>query len=309
VSLESPVAGSGTFPTFVSVSLIDLSATIILLVIVVILAAKYAKVSPSTSRLLGRGKKEIGISGLFATFASELVNRVLLQKDIINERLRRLAHLCMFWGFVGLAATTTADYLLNRQGNYIRLFGGDLSWIRILGNVSGVVMMFGASITIARMIGVRRFRERITFSDAWFSVLLFLVGLTGFVAEYFGEIAHTENPNAPPAAAFTISMNASPLIVIPYGAHLVLIALLFISAPLSAFIHAFRVPSLRYLDRVGNVLAQKKSKKEENTGNEIGAPFIQNTLSAIKEEVMIDQIKSLYEKSENQNLTEEKDRN
>jgi hypothetical protein len=70
-------------------------------------------------------------------------------------------------------------------------------------------MMLGASITISRLIGVRKFRERVTFSDAWFAILLFLSGLTGFLAEYFGEIAHAQNPNILPAAQYSISTSAS----------------------------------------------------------------------------------------------------
>ncbi|MCL5069252.1 MAG: respiratory nitrate reductase subunit gamma [Thaumarchaeota archaeon] len=287
-------AGSGTFPSFVSVSLIDVAAGVILVVVLVILAVKFLKPSPSTTRLLSRGRRKLGAGGLLKIFLSELVSRVVLQKDIINERSRRFAHLCMFWGFVGLSATTTADYLLNRPGNYIPLLGGGLSWIRILGNFSGAVMILGALVAVTRLFGVRKFRERITFSDAWFAILLLLVGITGFLAEYLGDLAHSVAPNIPPAAQFTISTSANMLIVIPYGLHLVLITLLFVSAPLSAFMHAFRVPSLRYMDRVGDMLARKKRSGGIST-DETSEPYAQNLHRSIKEEVMIDQIKSHYE--------------
>ena len=313
-----PTPGEGTFPTFVSVSLIDLTALIILVVILIVLGVKYLpKPSPSTTRLLGRGVRELGAAGMLRVFANELVNRVILQRDLINkERIRRFAHLCMFWGFVGLAVTTTADYIFNEPGNYIPLFGGTLSWIRLLGNVSGVVMMLGASITLGRMAGVRTFRERVSFSDAWFSILLFLVGLTGFVAEYFGDIAHSINPDIPPAAQYSFLTTASPLIMIPYGVHLVLITLLFLSAPVSAFIHALRVPSLRYMDSIGASISAKQEQQQTNSpivdqaaGQDVAEtrerPFVQNTLRKIKEEVMIEQVKRSYYQKQDDGVEDE----
>ena len=121
-----------------------------------------------------------------------------------------------------------------------------------------------------------------------------MVGVSGFAAEYFGEIAHAASPSMPPAAEYTISMQASLFIVIPYGVHLVLIALLFITAPLSAFIHAVRVPSLRYVDRVGDSLAKKISNSQNPEEKSTGS-FVQNFHRSLKEEAMIEQIKSHYE--------------
>ncbi|HZW55402.1 MAG TPA: respiratory nitrate reductase subunit gamma [Nitrososphaerales archaeon] len=305
ISAANIQPGTGTFPTFVSVSLIDLAALVTLVVILIVLAVKYLKPGPSTTRLLSRGRQNLGAGGLMRIFASELVNRVMFQRDVISDRTRRFAHLCMFWGFVGLGVTTTADYIFNQPGNYIPLFGGTLSWIRLLGNISGVIMVLGASITIARLIGVPTFRERISFSDAWFAVLLFLVGVTGFLAEYLGDVAHSISPDIPPAAQYTISSSANLLIAIPYGTHLVLIALLFLSAPVSAFIHALRVPSLRYMDGIGNALARKQQEQQSNTDGEAegetpaGPPIVQNSLRSIKEEIMIEQIKSHYETPKN----------
>ena len=276
-------AGSGTFPTFISVSLIDLLAGITLAVILIVLAFKFlARPNLSSTSLLKAGRKDLGVGGLFRVFLFELVNRVLLQRDVINnERLRRFAHLCMFWGFMGLGVTTTLDYLLNEPGNYIPLFNGSLSSIRWLGNISGIVMLLGASIVLGRMISSPKYRERLSFSDVWFATLLFLVGVTGFVTEYFGDVAHSTNPNAAPAAAYSISSGASLFIVIPYGVHIVLIGLLFLSAPVSAFAHALRIPTLRYLDRVG------RSMKEGEDSHK-----------RVKEEVMIRQISEHYEDEE-----------
>ena len=256
------LAGTGTFPTFVAVSLIDSIATIILAVVLIGILIRYnkwRKVSPPN--FFGTMRKSLGSKSIIRSFLSEFVDRVLLQKDLIhNDTLRRITHLAMFWGFVGLSATTTLDYIFNEPGNYVPLFGGALSPIRWLGNVSGVIMVFGATVAIGRHLLVPRFRRERTFGDVWFTVLLFLAGVTGFLAEYWGELAYQANPAISPAAAFSISLSASPLIIIPYGIHLTTVLLLLVTAPISAFIHAFTVPSMRYVDKLGNLLALKRNK-------------------------------------------------
>lgn len=264
--MSSPTAaGAGTFPTFISVSLVDLLATVTLLVVIIGVAWRlvlWRNLLPG--RFFGRARSVLGTSALVRIFLLELWNRVLLQKDIFynTDRNRRLAHLAMFWGFVGLAATTTLEFLFNRDGSYVPLFGTALSPIRWLGNISGVVMVAGATITIAKFVSVPEFRRGRHFGDAWFGSLLFLAGVTGFIAEYFGEQAYIANPNIPPAAAFSLSLSSSPLIMIPYGIHLVSIGLLLITAPASMFIHALTAPSRQYLDRVG-VLLTRESQEDK----------------------------------------------
>ncbi|HZW55390.1 MAG TPA: respiratory nitrate reductase subunit gamma [Nitrososphaerales archaeon] len=224
---------------------------------------KWRKAAPP--RFFKSATKALGSTKLVKTFFSELINRVLLQRDVIHkDKLRWFTHLAMFWGFVGLSLTTTLDAIYNRPGNYIPL-AGSLSFIRWIGNFSGALMVLGATIAIGWLILVPKFRNQRTFGDVWFTVLLFLAGVTGFATEYYGEVAHGLNPTAPPAASYSISLSASLFIVIPYGVHLASIGLLLITAPFSAFIHAFSVPSMRYVDRVGALLSMKAGKKVNET--------------------------------------------
>ncbi|MCL5068152.1 MAG: respiratory nitrate reductase subunit gamma [Thaumarchaeota archaeon] len=292
--LSDVAPGSGTFPTFVSVSLIDLLATITLVIVIIGAAWKFTvwrRSSPPS--FLHAARASLGSGGLVTIFFSELVNRVLLQKNVINEdRVRRFTHLSMFWGFIGLSVTTTLDYIFNRPGNYIPLFGTSLSTIRLLGNVSGAIMMLGATIAVGRLIAVPKFRRARTFGDVWFTSLLFIVGLTGYIAEYYGEVAYAANPSAPPAAVYSLSLSASPLIVVPYGVHLVAIGLLFLSAPVSAFIHVLQVPSMRYMDAVGSKLSAIRKQEK-------------NELRKYKETAMLDQLQSFYEASTNPRETTE----
>jgi len=180
------LAGSGTFPTFVSVSLIDLLATIALVILILGALWKYFQwKSSSPPKFFAAAKSTLGSGGLIRAFFSELWNRVFLQRNVIqNDRVRRFAHLTMFWGFMGLSVTTSLDYFFNRQGNYIPLLGNNLSGIRLLGNIAGVVMMIGATIAVARLVGIPMYRKNRSLGDVWFTCLLFVAGLTGFIAEY-----------------------------------------------------------------------------------------------------------------------------
>jgi nitrate reductase gamma subunit len=286
--------GQGTFPTFVSVTLIDLVSMIVLVIIIIGLLWKYSKWKKSAPpKFFSTARLSLGSSTLIRVFFSELVNRVLLQRGVINnDRIRRFTHLSMFWGFVGLSVTTTLDYIYNYPGNYIPLFGDALSPIRWLGNVSGAVMVLGATIALVRLIALPKFRRGRTFGDVWFTVLLFLAGITGFIAEYWGDVAYAANPNVPPAAAYTLSFSASPLIVVPYGIHLVSVGLLIVTAPASAFIHAFQVPTMRYWEKLGNVLSLKKGLTTKNEQRRF------------KEAAMLDQIQREYEQVSNEKREE-----
>jgi len=276
-------AGSGTFPTFVSVTLVDSLGALTLAIVMIGVVLRYFQwKKKSPPGLFGGLFGRLGLGKTAFVFLSELVNRVVLQREVINDRLRRFTHLCMFWGFMGLSLTTTLDYVYNQPGNYTPIVGAELSPIRWLGNVSGVVMLIGATITIVRLGAVRRFRTGRSFWDVWFAVLLFLVGISGFVAEYLGDLAYAANPSVLPAAPFGLSLSADPLIVIPYGIHLVSIGLLFVTAPVSAFMHALTVPSLRFIDTLGSAVShQNRSQVDE--------------VRRLKEAAIIQQVKALSE--------------
>lgn len=294
--VDTPQPGQGTFPTFVSVTLIDSISIIVLAIIIIGVLWKYSrwrKYAPP--HFFGSVRASLGSGALVGAFFSELVSRVLLQRGVINnDKLRRFTHLSMFWGFIGLSVTTTLDYIYNRPGNYISLFGGALSPIRWLGNISGGVMVLGGTIAIIRLIVVPQFRRGRTFGDVWFTVLLFLAGVTGFIAEYWGDVAYAANPSIAPAATYSLSFSASLLIVVPYGIHLASIALLLVTAPVSAFIHAFQVPTMRYSEKLGSMLSLKTGLTTKNEQRRF------------KETAMLDQIQEAYEGTSGG--TEEKDK-
>ena len=283
-ALSAPPAGSGTFPSFASVSLVDSVGIFIFVVVIAGVLWRlllWKRVTPPN--YFRAATSSLGYGTLSGTFFSELVNRVLLQRDVINkDRLRRFTHLSMVWGFIGLSVTTTLSYIFNESGNYVSFTGNGLSPIRWLGNLSGAIMVAGATIAIVRLIAVPMYRRGRGFSDVWFTVLLFLGGVTGFVTEYWGEAAYAANPSVLPAPAYGVSFSASLLIVLPYGIHLAVIALLLITAPISAFAHAITVPSFRYADRLGSLLSVRSNS-------------MANEHRKFKEKAMLDQVMNLYE--------------
>lgn len=88
-------------------------------------------------------------------------------------------HLAIMLGFFGLLAATTSDFL------FIYLLGTKIYWpARILGTLSGLILLFGVSAAI-----VRRLRasdaavRRSNLSDWWLLAFLWLLGVTGFWLE------------------------------------------------------------------------------------------------------------------------------
>ena len=103
-------------------------------------------------------------------------------------------------------------------------------------------------------------------------------GLSGFITEYYGEIAYAANPSALPANAYSLSLSASLLISIPYGLHLVSIALLFLTAPISFSMHALQVPSMRFVEKLGMLVSERRKNGKKNE------------LLRSKESAMLDQV-------------------
>jgi nitrate reductase gamma subunit len=153
--------------------------------------------------------------------ANSLGVDVLYQKPIADcSRTRWIAHLAMFWGFLGLAVTTTLDEILNPSAAPLQL----TSPVRILGNVSGILFVAGVSYSLGRRLFVRSVRENSTRGDAVFLLMLFLTGVSGFTTEIFSDL------NVVFPDGFS------------YWFHIILVAALLASAPFSKFVHAIGRP-------------------------------------------------------------------
>jgi nitrate reductase gamma subunit/ferredoxin len=94
---------------------------------------------------------------------------------------RRVVHLSIMWGFLGLLGATTLDLLFKEPGSHVPLYYP----MRLLGTVSGVVLLYGTSVALwLRMMrkGGPSF-ERSMLSDWLLLWLLWATTVSGFVVE------------------------------------------------------------------------------------------------------------------------------
>ena len=94
-----------------------------------------------------------------------------------------LTHLAVFWGFMGLVATTTS------VGIGIYAFGYLTPWpfwhpVKILGNLSGIAVLAALTVFIWRRIADAREAGKSTYSDWLFLTILLLTILTGFFCQW-----------------------------------------------------------------------------------------------------------------------------
>ena len=160
--------------------------------------------------------------------ANNLGVDVFYQKPIADcSGARWIAHLAMFWGFLGLAVTTTLDEIVNPTAAPLEL----TSPVRILGNISGVLFVVGVSVSLGRRLFVPSVRENSTLGDFVFLLLLFLTGVSGFTTEIFSDL------NVVFPDGFS------------YWFHIILVTALLVSAPFSKFVHAIGRPILLLVKR------------------------------------------------------------
>src|SRR5205085_6529257 len=165
--------------------------------------------------------------------------------DCNTAHPRMWAHMGLFSGFLGLTAATTGAALsteiLPRLG--IHHHGGVLSlpiWdpVKIVGNVGGVALLAGLAQTLWVRLKRPQQSGKSAYSDWFFSGLLGLTALTGFVTEVLryaetGRVAY-----------------------VAYTVHLLFIFGLFAYFPFSKFSHAmYRTAALAFSRQIGRVKA------------------------------------------------------
>jgi quinone-modifying oxidoreductase subunit QmoC len=127
-------------------------------------------------------------------------------------------HLLVFYGFLGLVATTTS------VGIGIYAFGYLTPWpfwhpVKILGNLSGAAVIAAVAVFLVRRIADGRRAGKSTYSDWLFLTVLGLTTLTGFLCQWL-RLAEVR------ALAYPM-----------YVVHLVLIYFLLVYIPYSKFAH------------------------------------------------------------------------
>ena len=89
-------------------------------------------------------------------------------------------HATIMYGFLGLLAATTLDFLFKPVGSWVPIYYP----MRLLGTLGGLSLMYGTSLAILkRLHAADRSMQHSQVSDWTFLSLMWLVGLTGFLLE------------------------------------------------------------------------------------------------------------------------------
>lgn len=197
---------------------------------------KYLNVG--TSKVSTGKRLEVWLSTLVRSVIRESLAQVNYLK--CTNRNRYFAHMAVFWGFIGLALSTSTDFIIGL--GRIPLY--PVPPQRVLGIVSGIAFSCGVGYYVYKRI--RKDEQHVKFShfsDWMFLVVMLLAGMTGLLL----TLTLYTNSNL---AAYTL-----------YGLHLVVVFDLLVLAPFTKFAHAVYRPlaiwlneamsSLRRLERIG----------------------------------------------------------
>jgi nitrate reductase gamma subunit len=185
-------------------------------------------------RMVGGGwsdTPQLTVGRRLKSFVNVIVREIALQKTIRKcntGRLQWTAHLSLVAGFIGAAITTMFAFVLNPGGNSFPLDNP----VKILGNLSAALLLFGATAMIARRLFQKSIVGKTLFQDGLFLSLLFIVALTGTLSE---------------SARL---LNAGVIAYLVYSAHLVSVALLLALAPYAKFAHAIYRPLAMYVAKL-----------------------------------------------------------
>jgi ferredoxin len=185
-------------------------------------------------RMIGHGwsnPTQFSVGQRLRSLVNVVVRELALQKSLRKcntGRLQWMAHFSLTLGFLGAALTTMLAFVLNPSGNPFPLDHP----VKILGNLSAALLLFGAATMVARRFSQRSTVGKTLFQDGLFLSLLLIVALTGTLSEL--------------ARLLNASIIAYPV----YSAHLVSIALLLTLAPYAKFAHAIYRPLAMYVAKL-----------------------------------------------------------
>jgi quinone-modifying oxidoreductase subunit QmoC len=161
--------------------------------------------------------------------------------DCTTSHTRLWAHLAIFYGFLGLVAATTGAALyteifpilgIDWHANQLSLPLWDP--VKIIGNVGGAALLLALGQTLWMRFTRRKQAGKSAYSDWFFSGLLALTAVTGFVTEVL-RFADTRT------AAY-----------VAYTIHLVFVFGLFAYFPFSKFSHVmYRTAALAFARQIG----------------------------------------------------------
>ena len=223
------------FNSFLQKNFIDIGGIVIVAIVALGLLLCFIRWRETFLDLLRIRRASLARTTIARATLSSLVVNVLYQKPVADcSRTRWIMHFTMFWGFIGLAIATTLDAILNPAAAPLPF----LSPVRIVGNVGGVLFMFGVTLSLGRRVMSPSVRRNSSLGDFFFLGVLFLAGMTGFLTEFLSDL----NVVYPDYFVF--------------WSHLLFVSLLLVTAPFSKFVHAIGRPALLLVKK----LAKEKSE-------------------------------------------------
>jgi len=182
---------------------------------------------------LKRGVKEgeVSFNRWLKSIFNVLINDILVQIKFLKckeSKGRYVAHLFIFWGFVGLFLTTIFGHFLPDFLNINTRTSLEMGiWIypRIAGIFFGLMILYGLVYYIIKRVKALEDHAKYSqFTDWAFIYLLLLTIITGFISTMFIHIGM-------PLAAYT-----------SYSLHLIFVFNLLITAPFTKFVHSIYRP-------------------------------------------------------------------
>lgn len=226
MSQMSEATTTVNFAAVLPFSIVDIAGLVLGLAVVVGLALNTLKMW----KMVGHGwsnPPQLTVGRRLSSFVSVFVREMALHRALRKcntGRLQWLAHLSLVTGFMGAAMTTMFAFVLNPSGSPFPLDHP----VKILGNLSGALLLFGTATMIARRYFQKNTVGKTLFQDGLFLSLLFIVAITGTLSES--------------ARLLDAGIVAYPA----YSAHLVSVALLLALAPYAKFAHAIYRPLAMY---------------------------------------------------------------
>lgn len=138
-------------------------------------------------------------------------------------------HLAILWGFLGLLAATTWDFLFKPIGSHVSLLYPG----RLIGTLAGLMALYGLTVALwRRLTQPTKYYADTRFADWFFLLLMLATVLTGFAAELFVYLPR------PSAVAYVTTL-----------VHVVLAIDLIVLLPVTKFAHALYRPLALLLHR------------------------------------------------------------
>ncbi|MEM3096883.1 MAG: hypothetical protein QW756_07520 [Nitrososphaerota archaeon] len=218
---------------FYPVWLVDLGAAITLAVIVLGIVYRVMQLKRAgVFTILRISAQQLGLPTLIKASVGELFSRVVLSRNvIIDSRWRWTAHYSQFVGFILCAIATTLVYIYYPTAEPRQLTDTP----KLVGNVGGILLVLGGIYFLLRL---AKWGRRP--ADKLFTAMLFTAAVTGFGTQF---------------ARISGGVSATFLF---YTAHLLAVAALLATAPLTRFFHAVQTPFLRLVERLYTIAVMKQ---------------------------------------------------